>query len=286
MTRAPQRAATRLKPPRPQPPPRAATPARPPPPPRPAPTPRIIYEDARHLVIDKPSGVALQGQHGSPARQHWDQLVEALKARPESPELYTVHRLDKSTTGALLVAKSRTAAKTLSAQLAKHDVARSYLAVVHGQLREGFEGTVDRPLRLDHDKVRLCPEGEGVHASTRWQCIAASRLFSLVRLEPETGRKHQLRIHCADVLKAPIVGDFKLAPKAPHAEALVELGLTLDHVLLHSHELSFYAWDKDTGKRSRISVTCPPPSSFERFCRAHKLALPSSSSTSPSSSSR
>ncbi|GAA5897432.1 hypothetical protein JCM8208_003270 [Rhodotorula glutinis] len=281
MHRAPHRAAARIKPLHPRPPPREPKPARTPPPPaappRPPPAPRILYEDARHLVIDKPSGVALQGQHGSPPRQHWDQLVEALKARPESPELYTVHRLDKSTTGALLVAKSRTAAKTLSAQLARHDVARSYLAVVHGHLRDGFEGQVDRPLRLDHDKVRLCPEGEGVDASTRWQCIAASRLFSLVRLEPETGRKHQLRIHCADVLKAPIVGDFKLAPKAPHAEALVELGISLDHVLLHSHELSFYAWDKDTGKRSRISVTCPPPPAFERFCRAHKLALPSSS---------
>ncbi|TNY21347.1 pseudouridine synthase [Rhodotorula diobovata] len=204
-------------------------------------------------------------------------------ARPHSPQLYTVHRLDKSTTGALLLAKSRPIASRLSAQLANHDVDRSYLAVVHGQLKVGFEGHVDAPLRLDHDRVRLCPEGQGVDALTRWQCIAASRLFSLLRLEPETGRKHQLRIHCAQVLQAPIVGDFKLAPKAPHAAALVELGLSLDHVLLHSHQLSFFAWDKDTGKRSRITATCPPPPAFERFCRAHKLALPSTATATATS---
>lgn len=173
------------------------------------------------MVIDKPSGVALQGQHGSPPRQHWDQLVQGalplsrfpthrslapsltpapsdspqgqatvprtlhrppprqgpslpLARASEPPPAHLVPALPQSTTGALLVAKSRPAAKALSSQLSKHDVARSYLAVVHGRLRDGFEGLVDHPLRLDHDKVRLCPEGEGVHALTRWQCIAAS----------------------------------------------------------------------------------------------------------------
>ncbi|GAA6053529.1 hypothetical protein JCM3770_000311 [Rhodotorula araucariae] len=250
-------------------------PPRPPPPPRPAPPPpSILYEDARHLVIDKPAGVALQGQHGSPARHHWDHILAALKARPESPDIYTVHRLDKATSGALLLAKSRPIAHRLSQQLAKHDVDRTYLAVVHGQLLQGYHGQVDARLRIDDDRVRVCAIDDGVDANTHWQCIAASRNFSLLRLEPQTGRKHQLRVHCAEILKAPIVGDFKVAPKAPHAAALVELGLSLDNVLLHSHELSFYAWDKATGKRSRITATSPPPAAFRRFCSAHKLALP------------
>ncbi|BGP36868.1 hypothetical protein JCM10449v2_000770 [Rhodotorula kratochvilovae] len=243
-------------------------------PPPPLPPPSILYEDTRHLVIDKPGGVALQGQHGSPARQHWDHIVAALKARPESPEVYTVHRLDKATSGALLLAKSRPIAQRLSQQLAKHEVDRAYLAIVHGQLRAGYEGVIDTRLRVDDDRVRICASDDGVEAQTRWECLAASRNFSLLRLEPQTGRKHQLRVHCAEILKAPIVGDFKVAPKAPHAAALVELGLSLDHVLLHSHELSFFAWDKETGKRSRITTTAPPPPAFERFCRAHKLALP------------
>jgi hypothetical protein len=139
---------------------------------------------------------------------------------------------------------------------------------------------------MDEDRVRVCEDGEGVEARTEWECLAASVRFSytpssraptddsekqsdysLLRLKPATGRKHQLRVHCADVLRgtpslsffsfltltllstAPIVGDFKLAPSAPHAAALEDLSIPLDSVLLHASTLSFFV---------RFPLLCPP----------------------------
>ncbi|GAA5902647.1 hypothetical protein JCM5296_000731 [Sporobolomyces johnsonii] len=233
----------------------------------------IVYEDDRFLVLNKPSGVALQGQYGSPPRRAWDDLVDALKARKESPEVYPVHRLDKATTGTLLLAKSSLHASRLAKQLENHEVQRQYLAVVHGQLKVGYRGELNGRLRVDPDRVRVCAENEGVEAKTIWECLAASRSHSLISLVPSTGRKHQLRVQCAEVLQAPIVGDFKYAPKAPHAESLSELSIPHDHTLLHSSSISFYTWGKN-GKRQTITASAPVSPAFKRFCRAHKLALP------------
>lgn len=222
------------------------TTAAPPPPPVPEKVePDIVYEDEKFLVINKPNGLALQGQYGSPARKLWDDLFEglstrlsllkwlvltsadetAIKSRPESPEVFPVHRLDKATTGTLLLAKSQLQAARLSQQLAKHEIDRRYLAVVYGELKVGFKGTVQEQLRVDEDKVRIARgregEPEGVDARTDWECVAASvslslhplcattcltpsllqPSYSLLSLSPSTGRKHQLRVHLAECLK-------------------------------------------------------------------------------------
>lgn len=163
----------------------------------------------------------------------------ALKARPESPTVHAVHRLDKvrltalivdphssapalsqAVTGALLLAKSPAIATRLVQQLQRHEIQKMYLAVVHGQLRPGFEGDIRGHLRMDLERVRVCGDDEGVEAHTQWQCISSSvrtclrsalaladassliqPRFSLLQLRPMTGRKHQLRVHCSDVLK-------------------------------------------------------------------------------------
>ncbi|GAA5825547.1 hypothetical protein JCM10212_005451, partial [Sporobolomyces blumeae] len=142
------------------------------------PTPDVVYEDDKFIVLNKPAGVALQGQFGSPARAHWDHLLQALRTRPTSPSVYPVHRLDKATTGTLVLTKSPVHAARLSKQLARHEVERTYLAAVYGQLRVGFRGTVENRLRVDDDKVRVVRghEGEpdGVDARTEWECVAAS----------------------------------------------------------------------------------------------------------------
>ncbi|GAA5835907.1 hypothetical protein JCM3766R1_005093 [Sporobolomyces carnicolor] len=239
--------------------------------------PDIVYEDERYLVLNKPNGVALQGQFGSPARKQWDDLLDTLRGRPESPNVFPVHRLDKSTTGTLLVAKSQLHAARLSQQLAKHEIEREYLAIVHGQLRVGFKGTVADRLRVDDDRVRVARgregEPEGVDARTDWECVANSPGFSLLSLTPSTGRKHQLRVHVSQCIRAPIVGDFKYAPDAPHFQALTELSISPSTTMLHASRISFHAWAKN-GKRQTIEVRAPVPPMFDRFCRAHKLALP------------
>ncbi|GAA5872518.1 hypothetical protein JCM16303_004545 [Sporobolomyces ruberrimus] len=254
------------------------TTAAPPPPPVPEKVePDIVYEDEKFLVINKPNGLALQGQYGSPARKLWDDLFEAIKSRPESPEVFPVHRLDKATTGTLLLAKSQLQAARLSQQLAKHEIDRRYLAVVYGELKVGFKGTVQEQLRVDEDKVRIARgregEPEGVDARTDWECVAASPSYSLLSLSPSTGRKHQLRVHLAECLKAPIVGDFKYSPDSPHFQTLSELSIPTTTTLLHASQISFHAWQKN-GKRQTIEAFAPVPPAFERFCRAHKLKLP------------
>ncbi|GAA5862796.1 hypothetical protein JCM8547_006547 [Rhodosporidiobolus lusitaniae] len=251
------------------------------PPARPSPAPPlasdpvdVLYRDSRTMVLNKPAGVALQGQIGSPPHRRWQQLISALRNLDGCSDARPVHRLDKSTSGALLFALSSSSAKQLAQQLKQHDLKRTYLAVVHGQLKPGYEGDIDARLRMDDDRVRLAEGGgEGVEARTRWRCLSVAPHFSLLELKPETGRKHQLRVHCADVLRAPIVGDFKISPSSPHASALSDLSLPLNTVLLHASSLSYYSWLK-SGKRITITASAAPPPSFLRFCRAHKLALP------------
>ncbi|GAA5941940.1 hypothetical protein JCM10213_004341 [Rhodosporidiobolus nylandii] len=249
--------------------PRTASPPSPPPP-----SLDIRLSTPRYVVLNKPAGVALQGQHGSPARKGWDDLLAALRKEQGCEKAVPVHRLDKSTTGCLLLALSPLLASRLQTQLQQHAVKRTYLAVVHGRIKPGFVGAVDGRLRMDDDRVRVCDEADGVEARTDWECLDSSKTgFSLLRLKPQTGRKHQLRIHCADVLRAPIVGDFKLSPTSPHAPALASVGLPLDTVLLHAASLSFFNWAKN-GKRETLTAVAPVPKAFERFCRAHKLSLP------------
>lgn len=176
--------------------------------------PRIVYEDDRHLVLNKPSNVALQGQHGSPARKRWDGLLDSsfipllspfpfahtAFRRPNSLEgttrvvrapcrtqagqgvsLWTLFALlahptslSQATTGALLLAKSPAIAARLVQQLQRHEIKKTYLAVVHGSLRPGFEGDIRNHLRMDLERVRVCGDDEGVEAHTQWQCISVS----------------------------------------------------------------------------------------------------------------
>ncbi|KWU45365.1 pseudouridine synthase [Rhodotorula sp. JG-1b] len=255
--------------PRPKPRPAAAPPRRP----AAAVNPSLAYSDSSHLVLNKPSGVAIQGVHGSAQRSAWDSLLAG--------------KLDKATTGCLLVARTKQVAARLSQQLQQGQIAREYLAVVHGRLKQGYKGTVSNRLRVDDDRVRIAwpddLDSDTLAASTKWECLATAPQYSLLRLEPLVGaRKHQLRVHCADVLKAPIVGDFKLAPDAAHVEALDEVGLPHDSVLLHAASISFWTWDKETRKRHRVTANATAPANFLRFCRAHKLALPAAQPVTPS----
>ncbi|GAA5831786.1 hypothetical protein JCM11251_003883 [Rhodosporidiobolus azoricus] len=235
--------------------------------------PQVVYENEQVLVLNKPAGVALQGVHGSAQRLAWDQLLDAIRKRDGCAQASPVHRLDKATTGCLVLSKTPVHAARLTKQIQQRAFSKDYLAVVHGQIKEGFESEVDAPLRMDGDRVRVAEDG--VEAKTRWECLSSSKSFSLLRLKPSTGRKHQLRVHCADVLQvaAPIVGDFKIAPSAPHASALSDISLPFSTLLLHASSVSFFAWEK-TGKRYTISASAPPPPSFLRFCKAHKLQIP------------
>lgn len=170
----------------------------------------IIYKDANVLVINKPAGLAVQG--GSGTTRHIDMMLDVLKLDgAERPRL--VHRLDKDTSGVLVLARTRKAATFLGHAFQTKDVRKIYWAVVVG-VPSPESGKIDLPLSkkmgsvTGNEKVWV-DEFEGKKAITIYRTIeSAGKSTAWVEMEPITGRTHQLRAHMA-ALKTPILGDGK-----------------------------------------------------------------------------
>lgn len=173
----------------------------------------VLHDDGDVLVLNKPSGIAVQG--GSRTARHVDGLLGAFDG-VERPRL--VHRLDRDTSGVLLIARHAAAAAALAQAFRKRSARKTYWALVTGVPRPR-SGTIDRPLvkvagggRRERVRVR---EDTGKSAVTRYRTVeAAGRRVSWLELVPVTGRTHQLRVHCAEI-GAPILGDRKYGADAP-----------------------------------------------------------------------
>lgn len=177
----------------------------------------IVYEDNDLLVVNKPRGMVVH-----PAPGNYDStLVNALLwhckdnlsgingvVRPG-----IVHRIDKDTSGLLLVAKNDVAHISLSSQISEHSLDREYRAVIHGHLKEQ-EGTVDAPIgRSPNDRKKMCViNRNSKNAVTHYRVIEEFKDFSFVALKLETGRTHQIRVHMS-YLGHPVAGDYVYGPK-------------------------------------------------------------------------
>lgn len=177
----------------------------------------IVYEDNDLLVVNKPRGMVVH-----PAPGNYDStLVNALLwhckgnlsgingvVRPG-----IVHRIDKDTSGLLLVAKNDTAHISLSSQIAVHSLDREYKAVIHGHLKEK-SGTVDAPIgRSPNDRKKMCViNHNSKNAVTHYEVLEEYRDFSFIALKLETGRTHQIRVHMS-YLGHPVAGDLIYGPK-------------------------------------------------------------------------
>ena len=195
----------------------------------------IVYEDEDVLVVNKPKGLVVH-----PAAGHQDDtLVNGLlyamgddlsgingELRPG-----IVHRIDKDTSGLLAVAKNDFAHTMLASQLKDHSMARTYEAIVCGNLKED-SGTVDAPIgRHPSDRKKMCVTARNSrNAVTHWEVIARYRGYTHVRCKLETGRTHQIRVHMAHI-GHPILGDTVYGRKKP------ELGQ--DSQCLHAGVLCF-----------------------------------------------
>jgi len=201
---------------------------------------QIVHEDAHVLVLDKPAGLVMHPGAGH-AR---GTLAAGVLAHapgtagvggPRRPGV--VHRLDKDTSGLLVVAKTRLAYESLTAQLGRRTMTRRYLAVVHGRVRPPA-GVVDAPIgRHPRERTRMAvvAAGRGKRAVTRYQVLERFREFTLVEARLETGRTHQIRVHLAS-LGHPVAGDAvyggrarRVVPVSPEGFALHAAHLAFDH---------------------------------------------------------
>ena len=179
----------------------------------------VVYEDGDLIIINKERGMVVHPAPGHPDGT----LVNALLFRcgdslsgiggVQRPGI--VHRIDKDTSGLLVVAKNDFAHQALSAQLSDHSLCREYAAVVNGSFREE-SGTVDKPIgRHPVDRKRMAvTEKNSRHAVTHWELLEAYRSYSLVLCRLETGRTHQIRVHMASI-GHPLLGDGLYGAKCP-----------------------------------------------------------------------
>jgi 23S rRNA pseudouridine955/2504/2580 synthase len=229
----------------------------------------VIYDDGEILAINKPSGVASQG--GNKIERHIDGMLEALVNR-EGIKPRLVHRLDKDTSGVLLLARSAEMARKLGAMFAGRDMKKIYWAVTVG-VPSPMQGDIRAALLkletgADKDKM-VIDEENGQRASTLYEVADfASSRAAFVAFMPRTGRTHQIRVHAAEMLGCPLLGDRKYGG----ADAIIEGPGVSGRLHLHAHSLSFR--HPKTGKVMTLSAPLPDDMkrTFEAFGFDQKAA--------------
>ena len=204
---------------------------------------RVLFVDAEALVIDKPAGLAVHPGPRTP--ESLERYLRDLRfgfQRPPSP----VHRLDRDTSGCLLLSRNPKAHKRFALAFEENRVTKTYLAVVGG-VPDAEEGRIDLPLaKISSAQAgwRMVPDPAGKSAVTAWRRLAVIEGRALLLFLPETGRTHQLRVHAAEALGMAISGD-------------PVYGAGRGPMLLHARSLKV-----DRGERAPIEATAPLPPTF------------------------
>lgn len=215
----------------------------------------LIHEDAHILVFNKPAGLAVQG--GSGVTQSLETLLtQFAKSNGKTPRL--VHRLDRETSGVIVAARTKPAAAFLSEAFAGGDTKKTYRAIVCGGAPDTRDGEIALALRKSNrrglDIMEIDASGQA--ALTRYRTLAAGPSAALLELNPETGRMHQLRAHCAAIGR-PIAGDGKYG-------GLFNLaGTDIPSLMLHAAALEI---PHPAGGRK--TFTAPQPPAFSQAVRS------------------
>ncbi|MFL9925852.1 RluA family pseudouridine synthase [Herbaspirillum lusitanum] len=224
---------------------------------------KILLEDNHLLVIDKPAGVAVHGGSGVSYG-----VIEQLRAsRPDAKFLELVHRLDRDTSGILLLAKKRSALTNLHEQMRDGDTDKRYLTLVHGEwknARQHVKLSLHKYTTADGERrVRVQDDGQASH--TIFSLRKTYGEFSLLEAELKTGRTHQIRVHLS-ASGFPIVGDDKYGDFPLNKELQKADGkrIAFKRMFLHAYQISFI--HPETGKQITLKAKLPPE--CEKFLKS------------------
>jgi RluA family pseudouridine synthase len=207
---------------------------------------RVLYRDGLMLVIDKPAGIAVHGGPGGGA--NLEDMFDALRFGWSRPPALA-HRLDRDTSGCLVLGRHPKALRKLGALFAAGRIEKTYWAIVHGAPAQN-DGTIDQPVRKTTRRDggwRMVHDPAGQAAVTDYRILGRGGDVSWLELRPRTGRTHQVRVHCA-ALGCPIVGDPLYGERVPGNMRLPPLHLHARAVIIPIKE----------GKPP-INVEAPPP---------------------------
>lgn len=234
----------------------------------------VLYEDVDCAVLNKPAGIMVHSDGKTEGEFLTDWIAEKYPESKDVGDPMTdmkgqsinragiVHRLDRETSGALLIARTSKGHEMLKKQFQDRTISKKYLAFVWGELKEEF-GTIDRPIGRSTSDFRRYTSGRGIRGETRdaktyWTKIFSTSIpvngkqekISLVEVEPKTGRTHQIRVHMNET-NHPVVGDVLYAPKRPSI-------LGFERTALHARSIEFL-----NPALKKIKVVAPLPADFE-----------------------
>jgi 23S rRNA pseudouridine1911/1915/1917 synthase len=221
----------------------------------------VVYEDDDLLVVNKGAGLVVHPGAGNPGGTLMNGLLHHAPKLEEVPRAGIIHRIDKDTTGLLLVAKTLTAHTALVRQLADREISRNYLAVCYGVLTGG--GTIDQPIgRHPVDRKRMSIQQDGKPAVTHYTVLERFRAFTYISVKLETGRTHQIRVHFAWRRHA-LVGDQayggRLALPKGASEPVIDMLRGFKRQALHATRLAF----EHPSSGEVLELEVPPPDDFQ-----------------------
>lgn len=201
----------------------------------------IIYEDDAILIINKPAGMVVHPAAGNFENTLLNALLYHHPELQKLPRAGILHRLDKNTTGLLIIAKTQPVLFNLAKQLKARTITRIYQAIVKGVMTSG--GTVDEPIsRHPIERKRMAVVETGKPSITHYRVIDRYRFHTRIKIQLETGRTHQIRVHMAHI-NFPILGDQTYAPRLQLPKGastpLIEMLRSFKRQALHAYELSF-----------------------------------------------
>ncbi len=221
----------------------------------------IVFEDDELIVINKPAGLIVHPGAGNPSGTMANALLHHIPEIRSVPRVGIVHRLDKDTTGLLVVAKDLKTHTHLIEQLQERTVSRKYIALVYGEMIAG--GTVDEPIgRHSVDRKRMTVKPSmGRPAITHYRIRKKYNGFTLLDVKLETGRTHQIRVHMSHI-KYPIIGDLVYGRKMNAGKnSVLQLLTNFPRQALHAAELSFI----HPKKQSEVTFSAPLPADFQEL---------------------